>query len=96
MTPLLDVRGLKTYFHTQDGVVKAVDDVSLYVNKNETVAIVGESGCGKTVTSLSILRLIPQPPGKIVSGQVLLAGAIMICYSLTHFADWSRPTKPTA
>ncbi len=72
MTKLLDVRNLSTHFYTQDGVVKAVDGVSFNVQKNETVAIVGESGCGKTVTSLSILRLIAQPPGKIVSGEVLL------------------------
>jgi oligopeptide/dipeptide ABC transporter ATP-binding protein len=74
MTCLLDVRNLKTYFYTQDGVVKAVDDASFTVDKGETVAIVGESGCGKTVTSLSILSLIPAPAGKIISGEVLLEG----------------------
>ncbi len=70
--PLLDVKDLRTYFYTQDGVVKAVDGVSFHVDKGETVAIVGESGCGKTVTSLSVLQLIPRPPGKIVSGEILL------------------------
>jgi oligopeptide/dipeptide ABC transporter ATP-binding protein len=78
MTPLLDVRDLKTYFYTQDGVVKAVDGVSLFINKGETVAVVGESGCGKTVTALSILRLIPMPPGKILGGQVLLDGVDLL------------------
>jgi oligopeptide/dipeptide ABC transporter ATP-binding protein len=74
MTNLLAVRNLKTYFYTQDGVVKAVDGVSFTVDKGETVAIVGESGCGKTVTSLSILSLIPLPSGKIIAGEVLLEG----------------------
>jgi oligopeptide/dipeptide ABC transporter ATP-binding protein len=78
MAALLDIRDLRTYFYTQDGVVKAVDGVSLYVNKGETVAVVGESGCGKTVTALSILRLIPIPPGKILSGQVLLDGTDLL------------------
>jgi len=68
---LLDVRGLTTHFFTQDGVVRAVDGVSYGVDRGETIALVGESGCGKTVSALSILRLIPEPPGKIVSGQVL-------------------------
>jgi oligopeptide/dipeptide ABC transporter ATP-binding protein len=71
---LLDVRHLSTQFHTQDGVVKAVDDVSYNVARGETVALVGESGCGKTVSALSIVRLIAQPPGKIVSGEVFFNG----------------------
>ena len=71
MSYLLDVRGLTTHFFTQDGVVRAVDGVSYGVDRGETIALVGESGCGKTVSALSILRLIPEPPGKIVSGQVL-------------------------
>ncbi len=69
--PLLEVNGLKTQFFTQDGVVKAVDGVSFYVNEGETLGIVGESGCGKSVSVLSVMRLIPQPPGKIVDGEVL-------------------------
>jgi len=72
--PLLEVRGLKTEFSTQDGVVKAVDSVSFFVNEGETLGIVGESGCGKSVSMLSIMRLIPQPPGKIVAGDVLFDG----------------------
>jgi len=72
--PLLEVKSLKTQFFTRDGVVKAVDDVSLYVNEGETLGIVGESGCGKSVTVLSVMRLIPQPPGKIVGGEVMFDG----------------------
>jgi len=72
--PLLKVINLKTYFFTDEGVVKAVDDVDLEIYKGETLGIVGESGCGKSVTALSILRLIPSPPGKIVGGQILFRG----------------------
>jgi len=71
---LLRIRGLKTYFFTSSGVVNAVDGVDLDIGKGETVGLVGESGSGKTVTALSIMRLIPQPPGRIVHGEVLLEG----------------------
>src|SRR5271155_5636654 len=71
---LLEVEGLKTYFFTRDGVVRAVDGVSFAVARGETLAIVGESGCGKSVTSLSILRLIASPPGRTVGGRVLFEG----------------------
>jgi peptide/nickel transport system ATP-binding protein/oligopeptide transport system ATP-binding protein len=71
---LLDVQNLVTHFYTQDGIVQAVNGVSFTVNKGEAVALVGESGCGKSVTSLSILRLIAQPPGKIIDGQVMFDG----------------------
>jgi oligopeptide/dipeptide ABC transporter ATP-binding protein len=74
MTPLLEVRNIKTYFNTQDGVVKAVDGVSYDVNRGETIALVGESGCGKTVSALSILRLVAEPSGKIISGEILFDG----------------------
>src|SRR5688500_20366507 len=67
--PVLEVRSLKTQFKTQDGVVKAVDDVSFYVMPGETLGVVGESGCGKSMTGLSIMRLIPSPRGKIVAGE---------------------------
>lgn len=60
---MLEIQGLKTYFYTEDGVVKAVDGVDLYVRRGETLGIVGESGCGKSVTSLSIMRLISPPDG---------------------------------
>jgi oligopeptide transport system ATP-binding protein len=76
--PLLEVKGLTTQFSTQDGVVKAVDDVSFYVNEGETLGIVGESGCGKSVSVLSVMRLIPQPPGKIVAGEVLFQGKDLV------------------
>jgi peptide/nickel transport system ATP-binding protein/oligopeptide transport system ATP-binding protein len=71
MKPLLEVKDLVTNFYTQDGVVKAVDGVSYDVNRGEVVALVGESGCGKTVSALSVVRLIADPPGKIEGGQVL-------------------------
>lgn len=67
---LLSVQELKTYFYTFDGVAKAVDDVSFTLDKGETVGIVGESGCGKSVTAQSVMRLIPDPPGKIVHGSI--------------------------
>ena len=71
---LLDVEDLKTYFFTRDGVVRAVDGVSFSVRRGETLCIVGESGCGKSVTSLSILRLIASPPGRTVGGRVVFEG----------------------
>jgi peptide/nickel transport system ATP-binding protein len=71
---VLAVEGLRTYFFTRNGVVKAVEDVSFQVGAGETLAIVGESGCGKSMTALSLMRLIPEPPGKIISGSVELAG----------------------
>ena len=72
--PLLEVRNLKTYFHTEAGTAKAVDAVDFTIFQDEVVGLVGESGSGKTVTALSILRLIPDPPGKIVEGSVLFQG----------------------
>ncbi|MCM8746012.1 ABC transporter ATP-binding protein [Thermomicrobium sp. CFH 73360] len=74
MEPLLEVRDLRTQFFTQDGVVKAVDGVSFHLMPGETLGLVGESGCGKSITALSIMRLIPSPPGKIVSGEILFEG----------------------
>jgi peptide/nickel transport system ATP-binding protein len=72
--PLLEITDLRTWFFTRDGVVRAVDGVSFHVAPGETLAIVGESGCGKSVTALSVLRLIPSPPGRIVSGTIRFAG----------------------
>jgi len=69
---VLDVQGLRTQFFTRSGIVYAVDGISFSVNEGETVGIVGESGCGKSVTSLSLMRLVPNPPGKIVEGEVTL------------------------
>jgi oligopeptide/dipeptide ABC transporter ATP-binding protein len=71
---LLNIEGLQTHFYTEAGTVRAVDGVSLLVRKGETLGIVGESGCGKSVTALSVLRLIPNPPGKIVGGTIHLEG----------------------
>ncbi len=71
---ILSVDGLKTYFMTEDGIVKAVDGVSFELKKGETLGIVGESGSGKSVTNLSVMRLIPEPPGKIAGGSVIFDG----------------------
>jgi len=75
--PLLEVKNLKTYFYTEDGVVKAVDGVDFHVNPGEVLGLVGESGCGKSVTSLSIMRLIGVP-GKIVEGEILFEGKDLV------------------
>lgn len=74
MSKLLEVKNLKTYFYTDDGVAKAVDDVSFELDKGETLGLVGESGCGKSVSALSIMRLIADPPGKIVNGEIFFKG----------------------
>ena len=71
---MLEVKDLRTQFHTADGVVRAVNGVSFSMREGETLGIVGEGGCGKTVTALSVVGLIPAPPGEIVSGQVLFQG----------------------
>ncbi len=71
MQPLLDIRNLTVHFHTMDGTVHAVNGISLSLDKGETLGIVGESGCGKSVSMLSVMRLIPNPPGEIVAGEVL-------------------------
>ena len=74
MATLLEVRDLETHFFTMDGIVRAVDGVSYDLEEGETLGLVGESGCGKSVSALSLMRLIPDPPGKIVNGEVLLDG----------------------
>ena len=76
--PLLDIRGLKTHFRTEDGMVHAVDGVDVRIHRGETVGIVGESGCGKTVTAMSVLKLIAMPPGEIVAGQILWRGQDLV------------------
>ncbi|MCS5621469.1 MAG: ABC transporter ATP-binding protein [Nitrospinaceae bacterium] len=73
-SPLLEIENLSTFFHTEDNIVKSVRNVDLAIHKGETVALVGESGCGKSVTALSVMRLIPTPPGRFESGRVLFKG----------------------
>jgi len=84
---ILEVKDLRTYFYTRDGVVRSVDGVSFSISEGETLAIVGESGCGKSVTSLSLLRLIPSPPGKIVSGSILFHGKDLLSLSEEEMRD---------
>jgi peptide/nickel transport system ATP-binding protein len=76
--PLLDIRGLKTHFKTDEGMVRAVDGVDLAIDRGETLGVVGESGCGKTVTAMTVLRLIQMPPGQIVAGSILWQGRDLV------------------
>jgi len=76
--PLLEIRGLKTHFATDAGWLHAVDGVDLTVNRGETVCVVGESGCGKSVTAMSVLKLLPMPPGRIAAGQILWQGRDLV------------------
>ena len=75
---LLDIRGLKTHFKTDDGMVRAVDGVDLTIDRGETLGVVGESGCGKTVTAMTVLKLIQMPPGQIVAGSILWQGRDLV------------------
>jgi oligopeptide/dipeptide ABC transporter ATP-binding protein len=84
---LLSVRDLRTHFFTREGVVQAVDGVSLEIEKGKTLGIVGESGCGKSVTALSIMGLLPTPPARIVSGEVLFEGRDLVSLSESEFED---------
>ena len=84
---VLEVEGLQTYLFTRLGVVKAVDDVSFSVRRGDTLAIVGESGCGKTMTALSLLRLVPNPPGRIVSGSIKIDGKDLITLDEAEMRD---------
>ena len=79
---LLQIEELKTYFYTFEGIAKAVDDVSFFLAKGEVLGIVGESGCGKSVTAQSIMRLIPEPPGRIVHGNILFDGTDIVPLSM--------------
>lgn len=87
MNHLLEVRNLTTSFFLEEGELKAVNDISFTVPKGKTLGIVGESGCGKSVTALSIMRLIPEPPGKIVSGQILFQGKDLTKIPLSEMRD---------
>ncbi|VIO69408.1 Oligopeptide transport ATP-binding protein OppD [Bradyrhizobium ivorense] len=75
---LLDIKGLKTHFTTDAGILQAVDGVDISINRGETLCVVGESGCGKTVTAMSILKLIAMPPGKIVAGEIMFEGRDLV------------------
>ena len=92
LRPLLEVKDLTTCFDTEDGLITPVDSVSFSIGHGETLGLVGESGCGKSVTSLSILRLIPSPPGRIASGQVILDGDDLLKKTL-HEMDEIRGCK---
>ena len=85
--PILEIDGLETTFHTRDGVVRAVDDVSCRVHRGEVLAVVGESGCGKSVTALSVLRLIPSPPGRIEANAIRLGGVDLLELSPRQMQD---------
>jgi peptide/nickel transport system ATP-binding protein len=87
MAPLLEIKGLKTHFATDDGILQAVDGVDLTIDKGETLCVVGESGCGKTVTAMSILKLIAMPPGRIVSGQIIFEGRDLVPLSSQELDD---------
>ena len=78
MPPILQIENLSTHFETARGTVRAVDGVDLRLNEGDTLGIAGESGCGKTVLALSIMRLIPRPPGRIVSGRILFEGTDLL------------------
>src|SRR5215475_3912136 len=84
---LLEVKDLRVYFHSAEGTVKAVDGISFEVKQGQTLGIVGESGSGKTVANLSLMRLIPEPPGKIVSGSVVLDGRDVLKMSVRELRD---------
>ncbi|MDQ5985677.1 MAG: Oligopeptide transport ATP-binding protein OppD [Syntrophus sp. SKADARSKE-3] len=87
MAALLEIQELRTYFSSPYGIVRAVDCVNLELARGETLGIVGESGCGKTVLSLSIMRLIPEPPGKIEGGRILLNGVDLLTLSADEMRD---------
>jgi peptide/nickel transport system ATP-binding protein len=87
MTPLLEIKDLRTHFSTDDGIVRAVDGVDITINKGETLCVVGESGCGKTVTAMSILKLIAMPPGRIVSGEIFFEGRDLVPLSSNDLDD---------
>jgi ABC-type dipeptide/oligopeptide/nickel transport system ATPase component len=92
--PLLEIRGLTTAFHTDEGSLRAVDDVSLVIPRGATVGVVGESGCGKSVTALSVMRLVPEPPGKLEAGEILFEGRDLMKLSERRCAACAATTSP--
>lgn len=84
---LVKFKNLKTYFYGEDGIVKAVNDVSFKIKEGETVCIVGESGCGKSVTAMSLMRLIPSPPGRIIEGEIIFEGRDILKFSEKELMD---------
>ena len=82
---LVEFKNLETHFNTGEGIVKAVNNVSFKIKEGETVCVVGESGCGKSVTAMSLMRLIPSPPGKIVGGEILFEGKAEIIEILDEY-----------
>jgi ABC-type dipeptide/oligopeptide/nickel transport system ATPase component len=84
---LLEVNNLKTYFFTRSGVVKAVNDVSFAIKPGQTLGVVGESGCGKSVTALSVMRLVANPPGRIVGGEINFNGEDILGKSMDELTD---------
>ena len=85
---LLNIEDLQTYFFTPEGVVKAVDGVSFDILRGQTLGVLGESGCGKSVTALSIMRLIPSPPGRIAGGSILFDGVDLLSLPPTFPVNW--------
>ena len=86
-SPMLEVRDIRTAFHIREGIVPAVDGVSLHIDRDETLGVVGESGCGKSVTALSIMRLIKSPPGKIERGEIFFDGRDLLKLSLKEMRE---------
>ena len=93
---LLEIRGLKTHFATDDGMVRAVDGVDLTIDRGETLGVVGESGCGKTVTAMSVLKLIAMPPGRIVDGEILWQGRDLVPLGRTRCAGSAARRSPSS
>ncbi|SFI96903.1 ABC transporter ATP-binding protein [Bradyrhizobium sp. Gha] len=87
MAALLEIKGLKTHFSTDDGILQAVDGVDITINKGETLCVVGESGCGKTVTAMSILKLIAMPPGRIAAGEIIFEGRDLVPLTSNQLDD---------
>ena len=94
MSPLLEVKGLKTQFFTREGVVHAVDGITYSVDTGKTLGIVGESGCGKSVNALSIMRLIPDPPGKIMEGSILFEGKDLTTFPSGRCRTYAATRSP--